>query len=297
MDRPRTARLVAPLILIALLAGCGSDDTGDAAATTPSAGTGSTATSAPTSTAPADTTPATDVRAPRPPGPLRILVTNDDGVNGPGLEALAAALAALPDVEVTVAAPLDDRSGSGMRLTFGDPAAVVATPATTTGGRPATAVDGYPADSVRWAITNTAAPFDLVVSGANPGQNVGDSSGFSGTVGAARYAAQQGIPAVAVSQGATPGQEVDRFDISIAVAIEWITANRAAYESGEVSLISINSPMCPGAVDAVVEVPLGLYAGRNPSAVTCDTGLADPVDDVDAFTNGLSAITELPVEL
>jgi 5'-nucleotidase len=147
---------------------------------------------------------------------------------------------------------------------------------------------------VRWALANLDTDFDLVVSGANSGQNIGDFSALSGTVGAARYAAQQGIPAVAVSQGLVGEGEEIVFDDSVAVLLDWLAANRDSLAPG---LTSINSPTCPDGVRGAVEVPLGVFDGRDPIAFDCASTLASPVDDVDAFANGFVAITALPVQI
>jgi 5'-nucleotidase len=202
-----------------------------------------------------------------------------------------AALAALPDVELTIVAPAENQSGTSMNLTEGE---LVAVDATTASGIEATAVAGFPADSVRRALENLDVEFDLVVSGSNSGQNIGDFSTLSGTVGAARYGAQQGVPALAVSQGLVAEGDIV-FDDSVDAAIAWITDNRAAYETGTVTLTSINAPTCPGGARGVVQVPLGAFEGRDPFVVDCASTLEAPVDDVEALVNGFTAITDLPV--
>jgi 5'-nucleotidase len=237
------------------------------------------------STAPATTEP--------PAGPLQVLVTNDDGIGAPGIQALVDGIASIDDVVVTVVAPAENQSGTSMNLTEPPPDGV---PAETASGDPAIAVAGFPADAVRWALANADAEFDLVVSGSNTGQNIGEFSTISGTVGAARYGAQQGIPSVAVSQGlVTDGGDVV-FDDSVATVVGWIDANRVAIATGDVTLTSINAATCPGGNRGVVEVPLATsFDGRDPFAVDCASTVADPVDDVDAVINGFTAITELAV--
>jgi 5'-nucleotidase len=226
--------------------------------------------------------------------PLRILVTNDDGVSAPGIDALVNALRQLPDVEVTVVAPAENQSGTSMSLSEGQP---ISSPAATASGVEAVAVAGFPADSVKWALENLDTDFDLVVSGSNSGQNIGDFSALSGTVGAARFAAQQGVPAIAVSQGfVADGGEIV-FDVSVAAAVEWIVATRGDYEAGTVSLTSINSPTCPDGGRGVVLVPLGAFDGRDALAFDCASVVENPVDDVDAFANGFTAITDLPIQV
>jgi 5'-nucleotidase len=123
---------------------------------------------------------------------VKILVTNDDGIQAPGLIALASALAAIG--EVAVVAPDRERSAASHALTLHHPlrAEQVAP------GR--FAVDGTPTDCVNLGI-HSLIDFhpDLVVSGINRGANIGDDVTYSGTVAAAMEATLMGIPAFAVS--------------------------------------------------------------------------------------------------
>ncbi len=283
--------LVVPLALVSLA--CGSDDDADSSATIATSVPAETATTATVADTVADTVPSTDAPTTTEVEvePLQILVTNDDGIGAPGIDALATALAALPDVELTIVAPAENQSGTSMNLTEGE---LMAVDATTASGVAATAVTGFPADSVRWALENLDVDFDLVVSGSNSGQNIGDFSTLSGTVGAARYGAQQGVPGLAVSQGLVAEGDIV-FDDSVEAAITWITENRGEYESGTVTLTSINAPTCPGGTRGVVEVPLGAFEGRDPFVVDCASTLESPVDDVEALVNGFTTITDLPV--
>ena len=127
--------------------------------------------------------------------PLRILVTNDDGWDSPGIVAVADALRAAGH-EVVVVAPLDQQSGSGMKVTLGELAVVEQRPGVWS-------VAGSPADAVAVGLARVMheAPPDLVISGANFGQNLGHNVMLSGTVGAAMLAVLRGVPAIAVSVG------------------------------------------------------------------------------------------------
>ena len=135
-----------------------------------------------------------------PSGPLQILVTNDDGYDAKGIDAVVEALRALPDTQVTVVAPLTNQSGSGGKTTDGP---LTATDVKTPSGYPAKAVAGYPADSITWAIDQHGIDFtpDLVVVGHQLRPERRRGRDISGTVGAARAAAARGIPALASSQG------------------------------------------------------------------------------------------------
>jgi 5'-nucleotidase len=124
---------------------------------------------------------------------MKILISNDDGYLAPGLGALAAALAEV--AEVVVVAPDANRSGASNSLSLDRPLSV---------NRAANGfyyVIGTPTDCVHIALTGLLdfRP-DLVVSGINNGQNMGDDTLYSGTVAAATEAYLFGIPALAFSQ-------------------------------------------------------------------------------------------------
>jgi 5'-nucleotidase len=143
-------------------------------------------------------------RAPEPlAGPLRILISNDDGIDAPGLEALYEAL--LPLGTVTVAAPHIDRSGASHGVTSNRPIAVVGS---SRDGMNWFAVDALPATCVRLAVEKFLAEKpDFVISGINAGENLGTVTFYSATVGAAREAAFLGIPAMAVNLARGPDMD------------------------------------------------------------------------------------------
>jgi 5'-nucleotidase len=131
---------------------------------------------------------------------MRVLLTNDDGIEAAGLQALRKALLGLPAVEVAVIAPDGNRSAMARSITtrrplwvqevrFGD-------------GTVGYATDGTPVDCVRLANLGLIEGFeaDLVVSGINHGSNLGDDITYSGTVAAALEAIVLGLPGIAVSQ-------------------------------------------------------------------------------------------------
>ncbi len=125
---------------------------------------------------------------------LNILLTNDDGFEAPGIAAVRAALESAGH-RVTVSAPLENRSGSGMSFTVGGTIDYYEQEAGVW------AVDGTPTDAVTLGLVHIlrSDPPDLVISGANFGQNVGVGVVSSGTVGAAMAAVRAGVPAIAVS--------------------------------------------------------------------------------------------------
>lgn len=123
---------------------------------------------------------------------MKILVTNDDGIHAPGLEALVRALE--PGNEVWVVAPDTQRSGVSHAITLQHPGKIRKT------GERRYSCSGTPVDCVILAGLG-AIPFvpEIVVSGINQGPNLGTDIIFSGTCGAARQAALGGLPGIAVS--------------------------------------------------------------------------------------------------
>lgn len=133
------------------------------------------------------------------PRPYRILISNDDGVRAPALPVLAEALKALG--EVIVIAPAEDQSGISQGLTAAAPIARI--DLTMAGGLPAIGLTATPATTIQIAIKNIVKPApDLVVTGINTAYNLGTSAYLSGTVGGARQAVMEGVPAVATSMAA-----------------------------------------------------------------------------------------------
>jgi 5'-nucleotidase len=124
---------------------------------------------------------------------MKILISNDDGYLAPGIIALADALR--PHADITVVAPDSNRSGASNALTLDRPLSV------SRADNGFYFVNGTPSDCVHIALTALMkeAP-DLVVSGINQGQNMGDDTLYSGTVAAATEAYLFGIPAIAFSQ-------------------------------------------------------------------------------------------------
>lgn len=144
----------------------------------------------------AATTASANPTAAAPTAPLRVLLSNDDGYNAPGLEALHAVLVARfgKALHLDVVAPEQDRSGASNSLTLDRPLTV----------RQASNgfyyVNGTPTDCVHIAVTGFLPQRPhLVLSGINNGANMGDDTIYSGTVAAAMEGYQCGLPAMAFS--------------------------------------------------------------------------------------------------
>jgi 5'-nucleotidase len=130
---------------------------------------------------------------------MRVLLTNDDGIQATGLNELRRALLRVPGVDLAVIAPDSNRSASARSITTRQPLWVeeIEFGDGTTGF----ATDGTPVDCVRFASLGLIGePPELIVSGINHGANLGDDITYSGTVAAALEGVVLGVPAIAVSQ-------------------------------------------------------------------------------------------------
>ncbi len=128
-----------------------------------------------------------------------VMVTNDDGIDAPGIRAMVAALTADPSYQVTVVAPADQQSVSSQsHITRQDVPVRAHAPIA---GATAWSVGGTPATAARLGVTSLLAdePPDLVISGINRGENDGLGAWTSGTLGAAREALLAGVPSIAFS--------------------------------------------------------------------------------------------------
>jgi len=125
---------------------------------------------------------------------MRILLTNDDGINAPGLNVLERIARQFSD-DIWVCAPAEEQSGAGHSLTLTRPVRV------RQHAERRFSVTGTPTDSVTMALKKLLpAPPDLILSGVNRGANLGDDVTYSGTVSAAIEGALAGIRSIALSQ-------------------------------------------------------------------------------------------------
>jgi len=145
---------------------------------------------------------------------MRILITNDDGINAPGLKVLEeiAKTLAGPDGEVWTCAPAFEQSGVGHCISYTHPMMIAKM------DERSFAAEGSPADCVLAALHDVMpdSPPDLVLSGVNRGNNSAENTLYSGTIGGAMEAALQGVPAIALSQYYGPAnRDMDNpFDAS-----------------------------------------------------------------------------------
>ena len=175
---------------------------------------------------------------------MRILLTNDDGINAPGLYVLEKIAAQLSD-DIWICAPSEEQSGAGHSLTLTRPVRV------RRHAERRFSVSGTPTDSVTMALKKLMPePPDLILSGVNRGANLGDDVTYSGTVSAAFEGALAGIRSVALSQVYSKEGVGNAVDFS--AAEEWgVRAIRPLLDApfAPRTLVNVNFP--PVAADAV----------------------------------------------
>jgi 5'-nucleotidase len=243
-----------------------------------------------------------------------ILVTNDDGVQAPGIFALAKALEELG--HVTVVAPERNWSAAGHPKTLHKPLRVQKI--TWPEGRTAYACSGAPSDCVALALMGAVqGPFDLVVSGINGGFNLGSDVIYSGTVAGAMEAIITGVPAIAVSMGRHPdgGATVEEIERSLAhaaaVAVE-VTRNALLHGLPELTMLNVNIPWHSATDYRGIETTrLGRRVYRDKLIERDDpwgrpyywiggeipSGIPDDGTDIGAIERGFVSVTPLGIDL
>jgi 5'-nucleotidase len=187
---------------------------------------------------------------------MRILLTNDDGIQAHGLRALYAALVEAGH-EVRVVAPVAEQSAVGHAITFHTPLRVHEF---REDGFSGLGVHGTPADCVKLGLTTLVRePVDLVLSGINKGANVGVDIVYSGTVSAATEAALMSLPAMAVSMDdfkVRDLREQARFAVGLLPEVPWS-------EIPAKTLLNLNFPACPFAEHKGLRLCLHTRAAYN----------------------------------
>ncbi|MEZ5408432.1 MAG: 5'/3'-nucleotidase SurE [Acidimicrobiales bacterium] len=234
---------------------------------------------------------------------MRILVTNDDGIDSPGLHALAQRMTDLG--EVIVFAPSSEHSGAGAaigHLSEGVPAVHTVERPEMPDVAAVHHIGGPPALAALLACRGLfGPPPDLVVSGINPGWNVGWSVLFSGTVGACLTARVCGVSGIAVSQRRTG--EAQRWEAAAELAatlVPEIADRPAGYPVvWSVNVPNVDYPQIRGVRRALLadRLPYGLHSARlTDGAVTFESN--DEVDesaevDTGVVLAGYASLTEL----
>ncbi|WP_196258384.1 5'/3'-nucleotidase SurE [Pelagibacterium limicola] len=171
---------------------------------------------------------------------MRILLTNDDGVEAPGLAVLLDIARSISD-DVWVVAPAANQSGTGHRFTFGYEIELEER------GERIFALDGTPADCVVAGVSHVLKDKkpDLVLSGINRGQNLGDIMHCSGTVAGAREGALHGAIGIALSQSMDFSKGDGRIDWEPAKAFGRETIEAIVeIARGQDTYFNVNFPMC-----------------------------------------------------
>jgi 5'-nucleotidase len=226
---------------------------------------------------------------------MKILVTNDDGINSIGLRYLAGWCRKLGDV--TVIAPKYEQSGRSHGIVIDRPFEVVRTDALSDLGIEAYSIDAAPADCIRFTVDRIGDDFDVVFSGINNGINLGHDISYSGTVGAAFEANYAGFRAVSVSTV---------FD-NIPRAAEWLDAVwefiNARDGFAHASLFNVNIPPEPRGIRLTEQgtnfyrdhfVSQGDNKYRSEFYITRDVSGAVDLDiDIDAVLTGWCSVTPL----
>jgi 5'-nucleotidase len=168
---------------------------------------------------------------------MRVLVSNDDGVDAPGIRALAAALRKAGH-DVVVVAPDRNRSGASNSLTLGQPIRAHKRDAGTW------SVAGTPTDCVHLALSGLLeADPDIVLSGINDTGNLGDDVIYSGTVAAAMEGRCLGLPAIALSL-ATPDHEAKHYESAARAAVAIVARLRTDPLPPD-TILNVNVPDLP----------------------------------------------------
>jgi 5'-nucleotidase len=236
---------------------------------------------------------------------LRILITNDDGVDAPGIKVMEEIARQLSD-DVWIVAPDGNQSGAAHRFTFGRELGLEPR-----GEGIFSVVGGSPADCVVVGMTHLCRDKlpDLVLSGVNNGQNIGDIINCSGTAAGAREGTLQGALGIAISQGVDyeRGLELD-FTNSRAYGAAIVRAI-VANAHGRDTWFNVNVPFCPPAEVAGIEVvamqrfsrsPMRYYASDNAGkffiAIPETPAPIHPDRDFHTLLHG-NAVTVTPVRL
>lgn len=169
---------------------------------------------------------------------MRVLLTNDDGINAPGIRALYKALKKAGHLVYAVA-PMRQQSGVGHSLTVFEPLRAENIKDADFEG---TGIYGTPTDCVKLALGQLVKPEpDLVMAGINIGSNVGPDIFYSGTIGAAAEAAHGKIPSMAISHGDYTGstnlEDIAEHAVHLAEMIDWKKIAKG-------KVVNINYPPC-----------------------------------------------------
>lgn len=239
---------------------------------------------------------------------MRILLTNDDGINAPGLKVLEEIARQFSD-DIWICAPSEEQSGAGHSLTLTRPVRLHKH------GERRFAVSGTPTDSVMMALRTVMpeAP-DIILSGVNRGANLADDITYSGTVSAAIEGALAGVRSIAFSQ--VYAREGMGDEVPFGAALEWgpkVLSRLIDAPKVERTLINVNFPALPPEdVKGIRVVRQGFHdysrgtivEGRDPRGYRYFWFGLDQIEhtldhgtDLEAIEEGFVAVTPLQLDL
>ena len=222
---------------------------------------------------------------------MKILITNDDGIQSPVLPLLAEWAKKLG--EVTVAAPKVEQSGKSQAINFMHPVEI--TTVDLVSGVTAYAVDSTPADCVRFGVLGLNQRYDLILSGINRGYNLGDDIVYSGTCGAIFEGSRLNIKGLAISTEPENLLEAPKF---LDEVWKYIQKNDL-YSYND--LYNVNIPPMPSGIritkqggmffqDTFMHHEGQLYVQSGEIRKDCGS---DPTTDINTMRQGLISITPL----
>jgi 5'-nucleotidase len=234
-----------------------------------------------------------------------VLLTNDDGIDAPGIRAVAHALSQQGHT-IRIIAPGENQSMSGHKITLFQNIRIEER--TVAGTFPGVAVYGSPADCIALAALGLVNwPPRLVVSGINRGANMGQDVFYSGTVSAALEATIQGIPAIAVSLDNQQANDVATYAEAARITVQ-VVAKALQHDLPPFTALNVNVP----GVDAVKGIRLtrqGVRIYRDELERSADgqtvrvigeppTGVLDDIGtDLWAVHNGYASLTPMQLDL
>lgn len=239
---------------------------------------------------------------------MRILLTNDDGINAPGLNVLERIARTLSD-DIWICAPSEEQSGAGHSLTLTRPVRLVQH------AERRFSVTGTPTDSVTMGLRRVLpGPPDLILSGVNRGANLGDDVTYSGTVSAALEGTLAGVRSIALSQ--VYAREDAGHDVSFAAAEAWgekVIRPLLDTPFAERTLVNVNfPPLAAEAVKGIRVVRQGFHdyargsvvEGRDPRGFNYYWFGLHGIEhtpghdtDLEAVADGYVAVTPLQLDL
>lgn len=235
---------------------------------------------------------------------MNILLTNDDGIHAPGLEALVKNMP--KDIHFVVAAPANERSAASHSITLGQKLRVEEYRQK---GVLLFAVHGTPADCVKFALSGIEGFVpDLIISGINQGANTGVSVYYSGTISAAREGFINGVPSMAVSLA---GRTFCNFKVSVDIVHSLIARYKTCGFPCSV-MLNINIPplayenikgikITKQARSRFIEefVPQEAHAGKKVFMLTGTIQVydTDGTSDEEALSEGFISVTPLKLDL